>query len=265
MWLDLHVRHPEDRRLCSCRCSTDCSSACFPGWRCWPDPPPPSRPRFSSCGTRMRSCAGPNPAPRLTWPDRAVLAALARILPKALRAHRIITPGTLLRWHGRLVAAKWRQPKPAGRPPSPAELLELILRLAHDNRRWGVVPIQGRTAPTRPQGRRLHHPTTPPRTPHPTTRRAQRLVAHVPARPRHGAGHRLPPHRLHGDAAKAPRRVPHRTRNTAGAPARSHRPPHRRLGHPAGPGTGADLEHAGRRLTLWVPAGAVALPDRRTG
>jgi transposase InsO family protein len=84
-----------------------------------------------------------NPAPRLTWPDRAVLAALDRILPNALRAHRIITPGTLLRWHQRLVAAKWRQPKPAGRPPIPAELLDLILRLARDNRRRGVVRIQG--------------------------------------------------------------------------------------------------------------------------
>ena len=52
--------------------------------------------------------------PRMSWADRAVLAALARVMPKALRARRVVTPGTLLRWHRRLVAAKWRQPRPPG-------------------------------------------------------------------------------------------------------------------------------------------------------
>ena len=84
-----------------------------------------------------------NPRPRMSWTDRAVLAALTRIMPKGLRARRIVTPGTLLRWHRRLVAAKWRQPRPPGRPPVPDELVALILRLARENTRWGVVRIQG--------------------------------------------------------------------------------------------------------------------------
>jgi len=84
-----------------------------------------------------------NLRPRMSWTDRAVLAALARIKPKGLRARRIVTPGTLLRWHRRLVAAKWRQPRPSGRPPVPDELVALIVRLARENTRWGVVRIQG--------------------------------------------------------------------------------------------------------------------------
>jgi transposase InsO family protein len=84
-----------------------------------------------------------NPKPRLAWTDRVILAALARIMPKALRAHRIVTPATLLRWHRRLLAAKWRQPKPPGRPPIGTDVTALIVHLAAENRTWGVVRIQG--------------------------------------------------------------------------------------------------------------------------
>ncbi|WP_181807821.1 integrase core domain-containing protein [Streptomyces shenzhenensis] len=82
--------------------------------------------------------------PLLTWPDRAVLAALARHLPSRLRRHRLFTPGTLLTWHRRLLRWKWKQ-KPArtGRPPISEELTALILRLARENPTWDSTRIQG--------------------------------------------------------------------------------------------------------------------------
>ena len=48
-----------------------------------------------------------NPKPRLDWADRAVFAALVSRLPQMLRGHRLVTPGTILRWHRRLIAKKW--------------------------------------------------------------------------------------------------------------------------------------------------------------
>jgi putative transposase len=51
-----------------------------------------------------------NPRPRLDWADRAVLAALIRLLPARLRTHRLVTPGAVLRWHHRLAARKRTYP-----------------------------------------------------------------------------------------------------------------------------------------------------------
>jgi putative transposase len=76
--------------------------------------------------------------------DRALLAALSRALRRERWSAFTVTPETLMRWHRRMVRRRWtydgRRP---GRPRLDAKLVELILRLARENPRWGYRRIVG--------------------------------------------------------------------------------------------------------------------------
>jgi len=87
--------------------------------------------------------------PRLSWADRAVLAALARQLPGSqLRQLRLISsPRTLLRWHADLARRHWTHPRRSpGRPGRAAAVRALVLEMARDNPGWGYRRIHGELA-----------------------------------------------------------------------------------------------------------------------
>ena len=81
--------------------------------------------------------------PKPDWAERAILAALARLLPAVLRAHRLVTLGTLLAWHRQPITRKWTYPNRPGRPRTSQEIRGLVLRLARENPAWGYRRVHG--------------------------------------------------------------------------------------------------------------------------
>ena len=87
------------------------------------------------------------PRPRMSWTDRAVIAALTRLLPRRRRLGMLDTPATILRWHRQLIARRWTTPPSRpGRPAIPAGLRALVVRLATENPTWGYRRIHGELA-----------------------------------------------------------------------------------------------------------------------
>ena len=82
--------------------------------------------------------------PNSILPTAPYLAAISRVLPRARWSCFFVKPGTLLRWHRRLVAGSWTYPhRQTGRPPPATHLQQLIVQLATENPRWGYQRIQG--------------------------------------------------------------------------------------------------------------------------
>jgi len=87
------------------------------------------------------------PHRRMSWTDPGVIAALARLLPVRRRHGMLVTPSTILRWHGQLVARRWTTPPVRnGRPAIPAGVPALVIRLASENPTWDYRRIHGELA-----------------------------------------------------------------------------------------------------------------------
>src|SRR5664279_3120159 len=80
--------------------------------------------------------------PKLDWADRALLATLLSVIPKARRQglRLLVTPDTIVRWHRDIVRRRWAARAMAaktGRPATSRNIRALILRLARENPEWG--------------------------------------------------------------------------------------------------------------------------------
>jgi putative transposase len=95
---------------------------------------------------RRRPCR-----PRLNWADRALLAALLAVIPKARRQwlRLLVTPDTIVRWHRDIVRRRWAAGSArarTGRPATRRNIQAMVRRLARENPAWGYRRIHGEMA-----------------------------------------------------------------------------------------------------------------------
>ena len=89
--------------------------------------------------------------PKLDWADRALLATLLGVIPKARRQglRLLVTPDTILRWHRDIARRRWAARSAhgkTGRPATPRNIKALVRRLARENPDWGYRRIHGEMA-----------------------------------------------------------------------------------------------------------------------
>src|SRR5450759_2972079 len=188
--------------------------------------------------------------PALRPADRAFLAAASRLLPRARWSSFFVTPETLLGWHRRLVARRWRYPgRRPGRPKVSREVRGLVLRLARGNPRWGYPRTGAEHHRVRLLHGRHHHAATDLRA---VLHRALN-PARAPRRP-----DREPTRRMDDPASQELRVLAPRTRATAGVlDPRQRRQVHARLRHgvqrrgrPCDPHTGQGTKGQRRRRAI---------------